>query len=210
MTSFFVCGTDTGVGKTFFTGFLANYFLNNGFSVVTQKWVQTGSKGFSQDILAHLKIMGKSRRYVKGIEDLVCPFSFHYPSSPHFAAELDKRKINIDKIKNSYRLLSKMFDVVVVEGVGGALVPLTKKFLLLDLVKELRIPVILVIANKLGAINHTILTFEAIRSRKLDLCALIFNSFGSNSPKKIQENNITTLIRFANLYFSKEIPHATI
>lgn len=195
MTSFFVCGTDTGVGKTVVTGLLAKTFLDQGYSVITQKWVQTGSKGFPQDISTHLKLMGKTKSYVKGLLDLVCPYVFKYPASPHLAAKLEGKKVEVRKIKSDYKKLCGMFDIVIVEGVGGALVPLNEKTLLLDVVKELKIPVILVVGNKLGAINHTLLTAEAIKKRGLKITGVVFNEIDLRD-KRIICDNIKTIEKF--------------
>ncbi len=189
MTSFFVCGTDTGVGKTIVTGLLARTFLGEGYSVITQKWVQTGSKGFPQDIAAHLKMMGRKKSHVRGLEDLVCPYVFKYPASPHLAARLERKKVEVRKIKSAYKKLCGMFDIVIVEGVGGALVPLNEKTLLLDVVKELKIPVVLVVGNKLGAINHTLLTVEAIKKRGLKIAGLVFNET-EKGGQAIKRDNI--------------------
>lgn len=205
MTSFFVCGTDTGVGKTVVTGLLAKTFLDQGYSVITQKWVQTGSKGFPQDISTHLKLMGKKKSYVNGLLDLVCPYVFKYPASPHLAAKLEGKKVEIRKIKSAYKKLCGMFDIVIVEGVGGALVPLNEKVLLLDVVKELKIPVILVVGNKLGAINHALLTAEAIKKRGLKIAAVVFN--GTNkADKKIAKDNVRIIMKHLGMKRYVSVP----
>jgi len=195
MTSFFVCGTDTGVGKTIVTGLLAKTLLEEGYSVITQKWVQTGSKGFPQDIAAHLKLMGKNKNYVKGLMGLVCPYVLKFPSSPHLSAKLEKKKVSVKKIKESHKKLCAMFDIVIVEGVGGALVPLDENTLVLDLVKDLKMPVILVVGNKLGAINHALLTAEAIRKRGLKIAGIVFNETERSGSKKIREDNVDIIMR---------------
>lgn len=207
MTSFFVCGTDTGVGKTVITGLLAKTFLDEGYSVITQKWVQTGSKGFPQDIATHLKLMGKTKKYVKGLTDLVCPYVFKYPASPHLAAKLEGKKIEVRKIKSTYKKLCGMFDVVIVEGVGGALVPLNEKTILLDVVKELKIPVILVVGNKLGAINHSLLTAEAIKKRGLKIAGVVFNET-EKSGRKIKKDNADIVMRCLGLKDPVVLPYS--
>jgi len=208
MTSFFVCGTDTGVGKTIVTGLLARTLLDEGYSVITQKWVQTGSKGFPQDIAMHLKLMGKNKDYVKGLMNLVCPYIFKFPASPHLSAKLEKKKIGIKKIKEAYKELCGMFDVVIVEGVGGALVPLDEKTLLLDVVKDLKIPVILVVGNKLGAINHALLTVEAIKNRGLKIAGIVFNET-DKSDKKIKRGNIDMIIKHLDSKEAAILPYLT-
>ncbi|MFA5104566.1 MAG: dethiobiotin synthase [Candidatus Margulisiibacteriota bacterium] len=206
MKSLFVCGTDTGVGKTIVTGLLAKTLLSKGYSVITQKWVQTGSKGFPKDIAAHLTLMGKKRRDVKDIIDLVCPYRFAFASSPHLAAKLEGKKVDVKKLKNAYKKLCGMFDFVIIEGVGGALVPLNEKTLLLDLVKELKIPVLLVVGNKLGAINHTLLTAEAIKKRGLKIAGIVFNRARKGAISSIQKDNIKIVSQFINTAFLIDLP----
>jgi len=207
MTSLFVCGTDTGVGKTIITGLLAKTFIDEGYSVITQKWVQTGSKGFPQDIATHLKLMGKSKKYVDRLMDLVCPYVFKYPASPHLSAKLERKKIEVRKIKKAYKKLCDIFDIVIVEGVGGALVPLNDKTLLLDVVKELKIPVVLVVGNKLGAINHSLLTAEAIKKRGLKIVGVVFNEM-ERSGRKIKKDNADIVMRCLGLKGPVILPYS--
>ncbi|MDD5136383.1 MAG: dethiobiotin synthase [Candidatus Omnitrophica bacterium] len=156
MNAIFVAGTDTGVGKTFVTKLIARRLSARGCKVATQKWVETGVR--------------KSRAV----------YSFRMAASPHLAARREKKAIDIKKIKAALKKLSKKNDIVIVEGTGGLLVPLTGKKLLIDVVKALKIPVLLVSANRLGAINQTLLSIEALRARKMALLGVVFN----NIPKK--------------------------
>jgi len=198
MNAVFICGTDTGVGKTIVTGLFAGALLDQGFSVITQKWVQTGSKGFPADIAAHLKLMGKKKSYVKGILDLVNPYCYDFPASPHLAAGEAGKRVRGAKIKKAFRHLTKMFDYVIVEGVGGALVPLNKKTLVIDVVKELKIPVLLVVGNKLGAINHALLTIEALKKRKIEITGFVFNNH-QKTDKRVQKDNIDTICELSGI-----------
>ncbi|MBL7068375.1 MAG: dethiobiotin synthase [Candidatus Omnitrophica bacterium] len=190
MRGIFVTGTDTGVGKTVVTGLLARYLSDGGYSVITQKWIETGSKGFSKDIDMHLKLMGKRRKDIKDFLPHVSPYVFKFASSPHLAAKLERERINKDKIKKSFRVLQKRHDFVIVEGVGGALVPYNEKRLVIDIAKELKLPVIVVAENRLGAINHTLLTIEAIKARKMKVVGVIFNDWRGKTDRKILKDNI--------------------
>ena len=189
MKAVFICGTDTGVGKTYIAGHLLKMMIDNGIKAVTQKWVQTGSKGFSPDIAQHLKIAGKTRKYVEDILPLVNPYSFKFASSPHLAARLEKKKIDVRKIKYSFKKLSKMFGFVIVEGAGGALVPLNERTLMIDVVKELKMPVIIVAANKLGAINQTLMTIEVLKKRGVRILGVIFNNLEKKEKPSILKDN---------------------
>ncbi len=189
MRDIFVTGTGTGVGKTVITGLLARYLIEKGYSVVTQKWVQTGSSSsFAPDILGHLKLMGKDRDYIKGYLDHVSPYSFKFSASAHLASRMENKRIREEKITKSFKILSREFDFVLVEGLGGALVPFNNKRLTVDLVKELQLPVLVVAENKLGAINHTLLTIESLRMRKMKILGMVFNNMKNTDAVVLKDN----------------------
>ncbi|MEK6727986.1 MAG: dethiobiotin synthase [Candidatus Omnitrophota bacterium] len=189
MKGIFVTGTDTGVGKTVVTGCLFRYLTQKGYSVITQKWVQTGSNSLlSSDIGIHFKISKRSLNQVKEYLPLILPNVFKTPASPHLASRLENKKIDPDKIKKSFRSLSKMFDFVIVEGTGGALVPINKNKLLIDIVKELKLPALIVAGNKLGAINHTLLAIESLNARKIKTLGLVFNNLWKQNSLILKDN----------------------
>ena len=189
MRAFFVTGTDTGTGKSVISGLLARYLLGKGYRVITQKWIQTGSKNFSKDVELHLKLMKRKKRHIKKYLSYVSPYTFKFASSPHLAAALEKKRISADKIKKSFRFLSDKFDFVIVEGVGGALVPFSNKKLVIDIAKELGLAVLVVAGNRLGAINHTLLTLEAIKKRNMKTIGIIFNNQPRKTGDVILKNN---------------------
>lgn len=209
LKSVFVTGTDTEVGKTIITGLLARYIAENGFKVITQKWIQTGSSGFADDIDTHLKLMKLARADIKDCLPLVCPYVFKYPSSPHLAAKLEKRKISQTKIKKSFLALSKRFDCVIVEGIGGALVPFNEKNLVIDIAAELKLPALIVTDNKLGAVNHTLLTIEAIKKRKMNISPIVFNNTKPVADNIITEDNPRIIARQSGEKISGCLPFVT-
>jgi len=188
MKAVFVTGTDTGVGKSVFCGLLARYAKETGPSVITQKWIQTGSAGFSCDVKLHLKIMRRANLEIKEYLDLVSPYNFSAALAPHKASSLENKVIRPGKIKKSFSALGEVFGLVIVEGIGGALVPYDKHNLVIDIARDLDIPVILVSQNKLGAINHTLLTLEALVARKLRVLGIVFNN-AKKEKKVILEDN---------------------
>jgi len=188
MRAIFIAGTDTGVGKTVICGLLARHLVNKGLRVVTQKWVQTGCSNFSKDVLLQQKIIGKKNNDFKNYSQFTCPYIFKPAVSPHLAARLEKKKINPQEIKKSFQLLSREFDYVIVEGTGGLLVPFNEKQLLVEIVKELGLPILLVVQNKLGAINHTLLAIEALRGRKIKLLGIVFNNLKGEEKKVLKDN----------------------
>ena len=188
--NFFITGTDTGVGKSIISGLLARYLLNQGNTVITQKWIETGAKTRFSDIDTHLKFMGMDRAEIKGILDLVLPYSLNLACSPHLAAEAEDVLIDKERIKKAYRSLLDKFDVLIAEGSGGALVPINRSNLIIDILKELSMPVIIVVANKLGAINHTLLTIEALQVRDIKIEGVIFNDQPDYNNKQVCADNL--------------------
>lgn len=204
MKAIFIAGTDTGVGKTIVTGILARRLMEKGYSVVTQKWIQTGP---SSDIDIHLKLMGKRKTdYARHLRSMN-PYSFKSASSPHLASMLERRSIRIDRIKKSLKDLSGHFDFVLVEGSGGLLVPLTRNILLIDLVKRLRMSVLLVAENKLGAINHTLLSIEALKARNINILGVIFNTRSDSVDWRILKDNPNITRRLSGIEVLAVLPY---
>lgn len=189
MTGIYVTGTDTGVGKTVITGLLGRYLKETGYRVITQKWIETGVGKSPSDIDLHLRLIKMQKKDIKDYLPYVSCYTFRFASSPHLAASLEKRRVRTDRIKKSFRFLSKRFDFVIVEGLGGALVPLSGKRLVIDIAKELGLPVLVVAGNKLGAINHTVLTVEAIKKRGMKIVGIIFNNLYKRGDKIILRDN---------------------
>lgn len=184
---FFVSGTDTGVGKSYATGYLAKVWNASGKRTITQKLVQTGNTDVSEDIEVHRKIMGCGMLQ-EDRQKLTMPEIFTYPCSPHLAAEIDGREIDFSKIEAAVGDLSAKYDAVLLEGAGGLMVPLTRSLLTLDYVAGKGWPLILVTSGKLGSINHTLLSLEAARSHSLDVFMVMFNKYPQEEDKTISED----------------------
>lgn len=197
---YFISGIDTDAGKSYVTGFLARQYMNEGVNVITQKLIQTGNVGYSEDIDLHRKLMdmGMTEADKAG---LTMPQIFSYPASPHLAARLDGKSIDFDKIDEATRELSEQFDVVLLEGAGGLMVPLTEDLLTIDYVKERDYPVILVTSGKLGSINHTLLSLEAIKARGLKLHAVAYNLYPTVVDKTIQNDTMMFIQKYLEKHF---------
>lgn len=189
MKSIFITGTDTGVGKTIFTGLLGRFLISRGKHVITQKWIQTGSPKFPDDINTHLKLMNCNKSTIKEYLRHICSYNFKFPASAHLASRLENKTINPDKIIKSFKILSNNFDTVIVEGMGGALVPFNQNQLVIDIAIQLKLPVLIIAGNKLGAINHTILTIEALRKRKMKILGMVFNNLQVKTDDLILKDN---------------------
>lgn len=185
MKGLFITGTDTGVGKTVVTGLFARWLMDRGYRVVSQKWIQTGP---ANDIVEHIRIMGVGDR-LNGYMESMVPYRFSFPSSPHLASSIEGIRIDQERIKRHFFSLSEAFDLVLVEGTGGVLVPIDQDTLLIDMVNEIGLPVLVVAINRLGAINHTLLTIEALRRRGIRIIGVIFNNLLPNEERLILEDN---------------------
>ncbi len=182
-----ICGIDTGVGKSVVTGLLGRFLLDQGASVLTQKLVQTGCAGRSEDIVVHRRLMAMPWQDADE-EGLTCPYCFPFPASPHLAAELEGEEIDPVRLTGTSRELAGRVDWLLVEGVGGLLVPLNRDLLLLDYLARQQYPLILVSTPRLGSINHTLLSLEAIRQRSARLLGLVYNLHGDFPPEIVRDS----------------------
>ena len=197
---YFVSGIDTCIGKTYTTGYLAKLWFEQGQNVITQKLIQTGNDDISEDIEMHREIMGRGW-FAEDESKLTMPEIFSYPASPHLATQIDGRDIDFEKIENATQQLADKFDVVLLEGAGGLMVPLTTELLTIDYLVEKKYPIILVSSGRLGSINHTLLSLEAIQQRGLNLFAMAYNLKDESQDPKISQDTAGYLKRYLNLHF---------
>ena len=197
---YFVSGIDTEIGKTYATGYLAKLWTAQGQRVITQKLVQTGNVDVSEDIAKHREIMG-SGWFQEDHEKLTMPQIFSYPASPHLATRLDGRALDFAKIEAATKLLAERFDVVLLEGAGGLMVPLTTEILTIDYIAQHQFPVILVTSGGLGSINHTLLSLEALKHRGLDLYAVVYNLKDQSKDPIISQDTADFLKHYLMQHF---------
>lgn len=176
MQSYFVIGTDTGVGKTYVASALVKHFAALDLKAIGMKPIASGcepnEKGelINEDVTALI-----SASNIDAALDLINPYRFAPAIAPHIAAEQAGIQIDLSIIRQAYAQLASLADVIVVEGAGGFCVPLNKTQTLTDLAVLLNIPIVLVVGMRLGCINHALLTVEAIQARGLKLAGWIAN-----------------------------------
>ncbi|PID72146.1 MAG: dethiobiotin synthase [Desulfobulbus propionicus] len=185
-TTIAITGVDTDVGKSIVTGLLAHYLKGQGKEVTTLKLVQTGCTEHAEDILLHRKLMGEplSAFDKKGT---TCPYLFPFPASPHLAAKMVKKSITTQVLDEATTALQQAYQFLLVEGAGGLMVPLNDQSLLIDYFKEKGYPVVLVTSSRLGSINHTRLSLEALKHRNMKVLGLVYNLHNPGDPPIVQD-----------------------
>jgi len=174
--SIFITGTDTGVGKTAVSAHLCAYLsVRKHLDVGAMKPFETGlSKGprdwTSCDATLLKEVSGSRDRL-----DEISPYTFEAPLAPEVAAKLENIIIDLDVVNETYQRLLIRHDVLIVEGAGGAFVPIKKDFFFADLMKAWSIPVLIVSRLGLGAINHTLLTNTYLQSKGVRVIGVILN-----------------------------------
>jgi dethiobiotin synthetase len=205
MTSYFVTGTDTGVGKTLVSAALLHALARRyprvaGMKPVAAGVVRAGERWASEDVLA---LRAASTSSVP--PELDNPVLLPDPLSPHIAAARAGVRIDIAEIVRRLRALELRTDAVVVEGAGGFHVPLSDTETGADLAQALALPVVLVVGLRLGCLNHAALTAEAIRARGLALAGWVANRI--DPAMQAQDDNIEWLRRRLGAPLLADIPH---
>jgi dethiobiotin synthetase len=188
MPGLFITGTDTGVGKTYVTCYLAEKFRRQGVDVGVMKPISTGPSG--EDDALYLK---KKLKLSDPLE-LINPIHLKHPLAPYPAAKLERKKIDLKKIFAAYKELEKRHQTILVEGIGGVAVPITKDYCVIDLIKDMGLPVIVAARAGLGTINHTLLTIGALIDCKIEVAGIIMNGFtGKDRSEKTNAEVIEKL-----------------
>ena len=171
--SVFVTGSDTGVGKTQFAVWLLRMLRSSGLRSAGMKPICCGDRRDAELLLAASS---------EGLTiDDVNPMWLRTPAAPFTAAMVEKRSVDIEPIVKKFLELDHRFECVVVEGVGGWLVPIRTDYFVGDLAAALKLPVIVVAENRLGCLNHTLLTIRSVEAHGLMCAGVILNNFGSTA-----------------------------
>ena len=167
MASLFITATGTNVGKTHTTLKLIEALASKGLKVGVYKPIETGVTHTAPDATILLEACQKVNEHFKALKPLdITAYTFSLPAAP-FCADIEQT-IRIEKIIEKYHNLSLLCDILLVEGAGGLLVPITKDYTMIDLITELNIKTLLVTPSRLGCINDTLLSIEALKARDID------------------------------------------
>jgi len=179
MKSLFITGTDTDVGKTYVTAGLAVTLRKMGVDVGIMKPFAAGTpqkKGFkSEDV----EILSKAAQ-ISDPENLVNPQFFKMAASPYTASQKLKVKVKIPNALSSFKKLSKLHEMILVEGMGGIMTPIMKNYFVANMIKEMNLPTVIVTRTKIGTVNHTIMTCKMCEQFNIPIKGIIINNFDSN------------------------------
>jgi len=212
LQSLFITGTDTDVGKTYITAGLAASFYEMGIDIGVMKPFAAGTaqkKGFkSEDV----KILSDAA-HVDDPENLINPQFFPIPASPYTAWKKLKTKPKISTILSSFKKLSKLHDTMLVEGMGGVMTPILKDYFITDLIKQMKIPTIIVTRTKVGTVNHTLMTVMMCKKYKIPIKGIIINNFDNGYPvnqltKDLE--NLTGVKVLGSIPFIKDMDNASL
>ena len=203
----FITGTDTDVGKTVICAGLAAALKKRNIDVGVMKPVATGvnnrnSKFISSDVEFLIKASE-----VKDEISLINPYCIDLPLAPNIAFKLRKKNISVEKIKHCFEELKEKHSLLIVEGIGGLLVPIRDNYLVADLIRDLDISLIIVSRNGLGTINHTLLTIRQAQESGIDILGVIFNKLDRDKNDISKKTNPTIIKEIAEVDVFGELPY---
>lgn len=204
---FFITGTDTGVGKTTVTATLAFALRQRGLKVGVMKPVETGCPEQEGRLLPQDALLLRTVSGCTAPMDVITPYAFPEPIAPAIAAELAGVSIDFTHIRRCYHTLLATHDVVLVEGAGGLLVPITSTLTMQDIAVELALPMFVVARNVLGTINHTALTVSVAQER-CEVSGIILNNTQPPPPDDIaMQTNEQAIRRWGKAQFYCQLPY---
>jgi dethiobiotin synthetase len=201
----FITGTDTGVGKTFFTCGLAALLKSYGYSVGVMKPLESGCEVRDGQLFG---ADGWQLKQASGSHDdmeIICPYRFAEPLAPSIAAQRAGVKIDIDRLFAVLDRIKAKHDVTLVEGAGGLMVPLLPSYTFADFARVAKLPVLVVAANRLGAINHLLLTLEHASCQGLTLLGYVLNQV-TGEASLATDTNREVLVNLTGVPCLGELP----
>lgn len=210
----FITGTDTGIGKTIFTAGLLQFLLKQRIDVIPAKPIQTGCKitedeVYIPDLEYLLSFCSKCQPSTK---KLMSCFYYELECSPHLAAKKTGVYSNLEVIKDNIKKLNNIHKYILIEGAGGLMVPLNGTEMILDLIKILDFPVVVVARAGLGTINHTLMTLRVLRDASIKVFGVYINNTETedHSSEYIRMDNIKAIEKHGNVKILGYLDHSPV
>ncbi len=214
---YFITGTDTAVGKTIVSAAILRGFIKKGLKIGAMKPIETGCLNKDGILLPSDGMFLRDMAEMNDSLELVTPIKFENPVSPLVASRLEDIEIDMDRIFKIFETLKKKYDYLLVEGVGGLMVPITqvkrKKtksfYFVRDLIKDMNLDAIVVCRPTLGTINHTLLTVEALNNKKIPIKGFIINYSNLIKNDISEKTNPDILREILEIPFLGTMPYLT-
>jgi dethiobiotin synthetase len=206
MHGFFITGTDTGVGKTLIAGAIARALSLQGRRVGVMKPFESGCRRDGDTVVPADALF---LRNMAGSQDdlaLICPYAFERPLAPGIAAHMEHVPINLEKVQKTFNQMSAQYDIMLVEGAGGLMVPVSEEHLIIDVIGLLKLPLIIVARTTLGTINHTLLTVREAHRAGIRVCGIILNKV-SPEQDEAEDTNPEVIRKFSNVPLLGQLPY---
>ena len=204
---FFITGTDTGVGKTVISAAVIRAAIFLGRKVCGMKPVESGCDRDAERLIPRDGMFLRMMSRVDEPIELITPCRFENPLAPMAASEIEQKDVDIAGIISAFSRLSEKYEAVIVEGIGGIMVPIMKDYLVLDLARELGLPLIVVARPSLGTINHTLLTVDCALGKGLDVAGIVLNHAGLPKIDLAEKTNPGLLARVCPIPVMGIFPH---
>lgn len=179
MRSLFVTGTDTDVGKTIVASGLCAALKRRKINVGVTKPFAAGTRQEHGFASSDAQTLANAAQTISDGESLINPQFFPIPASPYTASQECGIAPDVNGVIDAYSKLSEKHDIVIVEGMGGIMVPIRKNYYVADLAVDMRIDVLVVCSQRVGSVNHTVMTINACTERRINIAGIIINDSGN-------------------------------
>lgn len=194
--SIFITGTGTDIGKTYITALIIKTLRENGFNCGYYKAAISGANNIQNSDAGYVNKIAK----INQKEETLVSYLYKTPVAPHLASQIEGNPVNLNKIKTDFKKVCDVYSHVVVEGSGGIVCPIRfdkdEKIMLIDIIKLLKIPLIIIANAGLGTINSTVLTIEYLKQQKIPIVGIILNRFNGS---QMQKDNIKMIENLTNI-----------
>ncbi|NCC51103.1 MAG: dethiobiotin synthase [Spartobacteria bacterium] len=210
MSSYFITGTDTGIGKTIVTAWLAIQARRHAIDAAPMKPVQTGCVERNGELIAPDLMFTLNAAGIEASPEerqQMCPYRFKPACSPHLAAQKENVRIELKTIMRHLHQLQDRHDMILVEGAGGIFVPMDEQFTMLNLMQRMNLPVILVARAELGTINHSLLSIQALRFAGVDIAGIVFVQARPADDMDILDDNVATIAERGDVPVIGRLPY---
>jgi dethiobiotin synthetase len=208
--SLLITGTDTGIGKTIIAASIARILHEQGHRVAVFKPAGSGCVHRREGLVSEDAELLAHCANAKHPLDLICPQRYAEPLAPAIAAERAKQPLDWETIDRSIHLMSRNSDVMIIEGIGGLLVPMDGKHTFLDVAEWLAAPAVIIARPALGTINHTLLTLQALRSRDIRIAGVVINRYPTDTPGLAEETNPRAIEKWGKVPILAIVPDTPI